>query len=317
MVHNKLVTERNLNILSSQEKLAYAEFLSYQLIRTAQYREQLNDGARAYFSNITSPNPSEANKAIVKNVTSMLSTVLSSIRIEDIGDDSTLQKAADRFGMSKEKLTQRFRSMLQDRVQKLNYSSQTGILPSDHNLSLESADATLTETIKKKHILELDGLAQEYAKQINSMNWVIIENKTSVPFCTSDNPVCLFDFGIFSKPKTKTDKKDLQWVSKILGLVDLTDENGSPNPDLIVYFPLTPNLLVMCGKRTSNNQKTGFEFDKEESVKAYNNLFIFQAKEFLFSNQVDFSHIETLDSSNYITATVKRVIQKLLSPSPS
>jgi hypothetical protein len=315
LVHNKLIIEKNPNSLSSQERLIYAEFLAYQLTRTGQYRERLNDGFRASFANLISSKPSEANKTIIKNTTSILSTVPYNIRVEDIVDDNTLQNSADRFGMSKEELTQCFRNMLQDRMQKLNYSRQTGVLPPGHNLSLESADATLTETVKKKHILELDGLAREYARQISNMNWIIIENKTSIPFCTSDNPVCLFDFTVLSSLRTETDKEDLQWVTKILGLVDLTTENGSLNPDLVVYFPLTPDLSLMGSVRVSSNQSTKFVFDKKESVKSYNNLFIFQAKEFLFSNQVDFSHIETLKSSNYITATVKRVIERSLSRS--
>jgi len=287
-VHDKLLALKNANLLTEVERKTYAEFLGYQLVRTARFRAKVSEALCLPIFTTFSDNPSSeqkvANSGIAKAV------------LENLAQNS---------------LTHLVNSEL---LQQIQEASQTGVLGNMLRPTSENLESKLAEGAKQKHLEEIDALAKEKTDILMQARWVVTENATSAPFMTSDHPVQVFDRSVFlgnTSAHTHTkNMSDIDYIFRVLGNVEWIDSKGALKPELFIYMPLSPKLaLFMSDKTNSHGTAT---FDDANLITIFNNFLVFQAEKYLFSCEKNFIGIYMHNLSSQIDSIIPMVLNAMI-----
>lgn len=111
--------------------------------------------------------------------------------------------------------------------------------------------------------------------------WVLLVNKTNMPFYTSDNPI-----------GTTAHIHD-----SILGM------NGINSKGVEIYFPLSPQILLLLFERSYHNDyekydRRALEVFDSSVVEKYNSMCTLNALRYVISNTIDFSIIDRMVSKS-------------------
>lgn len=310
-IHNILLKEKNADVLSKIERKKYAEFIGFQLSRTVQFRNWLTNAVKLAFSPFIADEPGEEQRKTIRSTTGIVAHALNAINVEKLVDVNLWNEAAQKQNKSKAELIEMVEDVIRGHRNALEEASKTGMLPSNFRSDKKKIDERLAVVTKKKHVEGMAEFAEGKAKRIEKMRWVVIENLTSVPLITSDNPVCVTVPQVFQKPKRESEENHMRWVLDVMGLAEWNLPNGKPNPQIIVSFPLSPSLLLVAAQEKSGEVTTS-EFKDEAAVISFDNMVVFQAREFLFSSSNNFSHVEAVNPSNELTQIVDKVLKRII-----
>ncbi|MFX1518997.1 MAG: DUF4238 domain-containing protein [Promethearchaeota archaeon] len=133
------------------------------------------------------------------------------------------------------------------------------------------------EAIKNSQIFSLFNETVDIAVILLNLKWTLLINKTSIPYCTSDNPVNLYNF-INHKPYRSL---------------------GFACRGINVYFPLTTDLsLRFCDPSTYFFMPSKSEIIEEQDIHFQNKLQAVRSNRFVFSKSGDFSLIRRIIKEN-------------------
>ena len=257
-LHNLLVTEKNADALSETERKKYAEFIGFQLSRTVQFRNWLTNAVKLAFSPFIADEPGEEQRKAIRSTTGIMVHALNAINVEKLVDESMWNEVVQKQNKSKAEIIEMVEDIIKGHRNELEEASKTGVLPSDFRSDKKRIDERLAVVTKKKHVEGMAEFAEDKANRIEKMRWVVIENSTSVPLITSDNPVCITIPQVFQKSKEKSDKKRLRWVLDVMGLAEWDLPDGKPNSQIMVNFPLSPKLLLVAAQKKSDEGVTKY-----------------------------------------------------------
>jgi hypothetical protein len=290
-VHRKLLQVKKDSLLTSDEKGMYADFLGYQLARTARFREAVAETLHIPIFRLFSDNPTPENKLQIKSIADALLTALSNTQTVSLVSPALLNQ--------------------------LKEARETGIFKQELRPSVESLLTKLTQFTKTEHVKSIDDLAQDKAKIIMQLNWVIAENVTDTPFITCDNPVQVLDYNLlqsstYAGDNSNTQKSDIDvdFFFRALGRSEWVDDQGHIKPELLLYIPLSPQLALLCSIR--GNSQGYATFDDETTIKGFNNLLTFQTEKFLFSSRQDFDYITMHDIANQANGVIKLLLSEIV-----
>jgi len=187
--------------------------------------------------------------------------------MEDFKKLSTLKlKSLAMFFIIQFYRTKEVREGIKDMIKQTKEKLSKDKLSNELREQLE--DINSDETIKQMHIATIVDMIRIGMKIIPYMKWILMKNKTSTPFWTSDNPVTPYnpiDFSPFGN----------------LGL---------KNRGIQLYFPLTPNLiLLICDPETYGFLPSFLYADDKNYVIFQNSLQVFWSTRHIFSIDNDFS----------------------------
>jgi len=226
-----------------------------------------NIGCEKYFYNTSN----DINQSIEKQFGNWESTLKSAydeiIETEDFKKLSTLKfKSIALFFIIQYCRTKESRERIKDMVKQVKEKLSKNKLSND--LEKQLVDINSEETIKQMHIASILSMIRNGMKIIPFMKWILIKNKTSMPFWTSDNPVTLYNPLNFSP----------------------FGNLGLKNRGIQLYFPLSPNLtLLICDPENYRLLPSFIYADDKENIIFQNSLQVFWSTRHIFSIDDDFS----------------------------
>jgi len=195
------------------------------------------------------------------------------IATEDLSCLTSLEKLKMAyFVVTQELRTKEHRAVLEDMVKQATVA-----------LSKRSAPKELIDKIKlsKEGIksLHMDQLkyVPDYVDIVSKMKWILLINRTSMPFWCSDHPVNRFN-NIDTKPYAN------------LGLLSRGIE---------IHFPLSPTLsLCVCDPDMFSIMPSRYEIMDVEALSFHNWLQVYYSTRYVFSDKDDFSLAEEIIKDN-------------------
>jgi hypothetical protein len=163
--------------------------------------------------------------------------------------------------------TREFRTRLLDsfRLLRGEITKQRLWLVSFQQQELESL--CTEEGVKPLH-LSLFEDAPEFAEILVNMKWALLINQTSIPYYSSDHPVNRYN------PIDKSPRGNLGLLCK----------------GIEIHFPISPKITLCVGDPTiCNSFPSRYEISDPNSVAFQNYLQVYGSKQYLFSNNKDFS----------------------------
>lgn len=226
-----------------------------------------NIGCEKYFYNTSN----DTNQSIEKQFGNWESTLKTAydeiIQLENLKKLSTLKlKSLAMFFIIQYYRTKEARERIRDTVQQVKEKLSKDKLSNE--LKEQLIDIDSEETIKQMHIASVISMIRNGMKIIPYMKWILLKNKTSMSFWTSDNPV------------TPYNPIDLSPFGNL----------GLKNRGIQLYFPLTPYLiLLICDPETYELLPSFVLIDDKENVIFQNSLQVFWSTRHIFSINDDFS----------------------------
>lgn len=134
---------------------------------------------------------------------------------------------------------------------------------------------------------------EELSKSYFSLLWMIIINKTNVPFFTSDNPI-----------GTK-EHIHHEFISM----------SGLQCRGVEAYFPINPNMILVMfdgeyHAAYANRDRYVVEIEDANVIKHYNSLQLLNCTECVFSNSPDFSIADDMQKNNPTLFNYPRNVMK-------
>lgn len=125
-------------------------------------------------------------------------------------------------------------------------------------------EVTSDEGIKENHISMLKEFPQTTIPLLNKKKWILIINKTTMLYTTSDHPITLYNPEITS--------------------------HGIESPGIQIFFPLNPRLcLAIVDPSLYAHHSNKIESTDIENSKLMNYLQVARSNRFIFSSTDDFS----------------------------
>jgi hypothetical protein len=163
---------------------------------------------------------------------------------------------------------------------KVNEVKVSGVIQKDFAIDINYS--SLIDKIKEVHIEKIHEIARIICNTVIRMTWVLLENKTNKLFITSDNPVCVLTKNVFAKNDMGDFVELFRYLFSLKGDVDWLLPDGKINPDIIMLFPISADL-VLLGINTKDVLKDKICITDEAAIEHYNMLITAQANKYIFS----------------------------------
>lgn len=289
-VNEKIIKRKTIEKLTDIERNQYSKFLGYLLARTEYYRNRAYNMARIVIAGQSASNPNEffkeKNKQLFSGILKALPQLFASVIEENNWEDQYRVYCKE------------INEVMVKIYNKVNEVKVSGVIQKDFAIDINHS--SLIDKIKEVHIEKIHEIARIICNAIIQMRWVVLENKTNKLFIASDNPVCVLTKSLFvnniyfSKSKdvfAKNHTSDLAELFRHLfslkGDVDWLLPDGKINPDIIILFPISANL-VLLGINTKDALKDKICITDEAAIEYYNMLITAQANKYIFSKDGTF-----------------------------
>lgn len=169
-------------------------------------------------------------------------------------------------------------------------SMLTDMGATEQNINKYRIDESILPLIQAQMITDFEKISQ-FAIYYNNLTWVLLINKTNIPFFTSDNPISRI-------------------AHKYHYMIPLS---GLDSKGIEVYLPLSPNVLLLMYDGAYHNYAVGTDrsigvLDNTKFIRYYNHNTVMQSEKWIISPNNDFSHIKeiltkdpkALDPQNWI-----------------
>jgi hypothetical protein len=140
------------------------------------------------------------------------------------------------------------------------------------------------ESIRHNHIRVLWQHLPWVVENLMAKHWMLVKNRTGIPFWTSDNPVAITGAKNRSVPLV-IEGLEVGFPSTAMLLKD---------PEAVVWFPLSPTHLVMLVASSKRDNYSSDFIASEDHVREANGRQLYSANRYVFSNSAEFTLAEHL-----------------------
>lgn len=271
-VNDKIIKRKSIDKLTDIERNQYSKFLGYSLARTEYYRNRAYNIARVVIAGQSSSNPNEffkeKNKQLFSGILKALPQLFTSVIEENNWEDQ--------YGVYYKEVNE----VMVKIYNKVNEVKVSGVIQKDFAIDINHS--SLIDKIKEVHIEKIHEIARIICNTVIRMTWVVLENKTNKLFITSDNPVCVLTKNVFAKNDMGDLVELFRYLFSLKGDVDWLSPDGKINPDIIMLFPISADL-VLLGINTKDVLKDKICITDEAAIEHYNMLITAQANKYIFS----------------------------------
>lgn len=306
IIHYKLIESKDASTLTDIERTEYARFIAAQRFRNRQFRSFIDSNTQIQFSDFYNEEPNDSNKSIIKGVISNQADNLRRLDSNVIAQTMLEEGKLDDFDGTLDQAAKKIQKDIDNLLNELEVSSVRGVLPEYMREYDLNENIALSEAAKEKHVLDLPSLIEEYAEIISSMHWRIIENKSEIPYVTTDNPVCI----CLLQPQSELD--DVKKLLNQRGFVNWKLDDGSFNRQIFIIMALNSELIFL-GVHVGVDAISSIEVQSSnDKIIATNNLLATKADEFVFNKSGDFTEVIGGKSSIRLREIYNNVVGRIV-----